>query len=339
VIYVRKNSKRVAEHCKNIMKISVIIPVYNSALLVERTIQSVLNQIGSFELEIIAIDDCSTDNSCNLISAINDDRITLKKQNVNQGPAAARNIGIKLATGKYLALLDADDYWEPVFLTKTVSFLEHNSEAIAVSVGQIHKIIGKLDTISPAIINENKIITPVLLDDFFDFWAEHNHVCTGSVLMRTDIVKQTGGQREDLRICEDLEFWALLATYGKWGFIPEVLFVSDGGIVTKKQGWMEKNRQRWASAPTVEKWQERIVKRFSTEFPKGFQRARGRIAKNLAYSMIMSERSHLARETVKVFGKQFPATDKVAKLMNRYFDYKLTWWLLTLLIRCREYFR
>jgi glycosyltransferase involved in cell wall biosynthesis len=322
-----------------LLKISVIIPIYNSALLIERTIQSVLNQSGEFDIEIIAVDDCSTDNSCELITAIDDERIILKNQSCNQGPAAARNVGIKLAQGKYLAFLDADDYWTPEFLNKTVLFLEKNDAAIAVSVGQIHKIIGKPDSIAPAILNKNKSVQSILIDNFFDFWAEHNHVCTGSVLMRTDAVQETGGQREDLRICEDLEFWALLATYGKWGFIPEVTYISDGGVVTQKQGWLSRNRKRWASAPIVEDWQQRIVKQLPTDLPHGFELIRGRIAKSLAYSMIMSNRGQLAKITVNDFGEYFPKSDKIGKIMNICSSNKLTWFLLTLLIRWREYFK
>lgn len=66
------------------------------------------------------------------------------------------------------------------------------------------------------------------------------HVCTGSITIRIDIARQAGGMREDLRQCEDLEFWAYLATFGKFGFIPEVLFVSDGNAVTRSQGWIDK---------------------------------------------------------------------------------------------------
>jgi hypothetical protein len=108
--------------------------------------------------------------------------------------------------------------------------------------------------------------------------------------MRTDIVKQTGGQRPELRITEDLEFWVYLATFGKWGFIPKVLFVSDGGAVTKQQGWWVKNQKRWASAPTVEDWESRIIERVPEDRMCSFRRARGRIAKNLAYAMILSQR-------------------------------------------------
>lgn len=297
------------------MKISAIIPVYNGSLLINRCLNSVFSQNGNHELEVIVIDDGSTDNSIEIV--INYPKhIRLIKQE-NQGPAAARNRGIEVATGKYMAFLDADDYWEPGFLETTVRFMEDNPEVVAVSVGQLHKIPGKPDTFAPAILkaNHKENNKSILLPNFIEFWAKHNHVCTGSVLMCTDIVKQTGGQRPDLKITEDLEFWAYLATFGKWGFIPKVLFVSDGGAVTQQTGWMEKNIKRWASAPTVEDWESRIIKRISHPLPVGYLSARGHIAGNLAYSMILSSRDKLARQTIRNY-RQYLRKSKLNFLLK-----------------------
>lgn len=119
--------------------------------------------------------------------------------------------GLCEARGEYCAFLDGDDYWAPEFLNKTSAFLDAYPDAVAVSVLQYHKIIGKPPVITP---HDTGITQAVMLENFYEFWAKYNHVCTGSVLMRTATAQSTGGQREDLRICEDLEFWALLATYG-----------------------------------------------------------------------------------------------------------------------------
>ena len=282
--------------------ISVIIPTYNTALLIERTIRSVLAQ-SCQDFEILIIDDCSTDNTLEVVKTIKDERIRILEQPENRGPAAARNRGLAEAKGEYCAFLDGDDYWEPDFLKETSGFLDAHPEAVAVSVMQCHKIIGKDPVTAPRDIG---VTEPVVLEDFFDFWAKNNHVCTGSVLMRTVVAQRLGGQREDLRICEDLEFWALLATQGKWGFIPKVLFTSDGGTVTKKQGWMKKNMRRWQSAPPVEDWAKRIVAGFHGNVPDFFPAALGRIARNLCYSHIMAGKSILARQEVLKYGQDFP---------------------------------
>ena len=317
------------------IKVSIIIPVYNGALLISRCLESIFNQIGSFELEVIVIDDGSTDKSLDLLDSY-PKPITILRQS-NQGPAAARNKGIEIATGKYLTFLDADDYWEPTFLKETVSFIEDKPETIAVSVGQTHKIPSKLNTISPNFLNTNpiKYRSSIVLDDFYSFWAKHNHVCTGSVLMQTEIVKQTGGQRTDLRITEDLEYWAYLATFGKWGFIPKVLFVSDGGEVTRKQGWLEKNKKRWASAPSIHTWESRILKRLSKNLLPSFNLAKGTILRNLTYAMILSNREKEAYENI-IENRELLRSDKLSRLMKFLSYTKFSWNILSILINHKE---
>ena len=320
------------------MNASIIIPVYNGSLLIDRCLNSIYNQHGEFDLEVIVIDDGSEDNSVDLVRSYSRTVIVLEQN--NQGPAVARNKGIETATGKYLAFLDADDYWLPDFLKETVRFLEENPEVISVSTGQLHKIPGKPDALVPTILktDSGKYSQPVVLPDFFSFWAEHNHVCTGSVLMRTDIVKKTRGQRPDLRITEDLEFWAYLATFGKWGFIPQVLFVSDGGAVTKQKGWLEKNRKRWISAPTIDEWESRIIKKIDKPLPAGYLSARGQIAGNLAYSMILSSRDSLALETIRST-RHHLKMNKLNTILKTASIYPPFWKLICLILRAREYSR
>ena len=318
-------------------KVSIIIPIYNGALLIKRCLDAVYKQEGDFQLEVIVIDDGSTDNTLDILSSYAKALIVLKQS--NQGPAAARNKGIEKATGKYLAFLDADDFWEPTFLEETVSFLEtHN--ALAVSVGQIHKIIGKEDRVMPQLILENHDIDEkgIVLDNFFQFWSKYNHVCTGSVLLKTEQAKQTGGQRTDLRITEDLEYWAYLSTYGKWGFIPKVLFVSDGGLVTKEQGWLEKNKKRWASAPSLYTWDSRILKRVHKNQLTSFKLAKAPIVRNLSYAMMLSNRAEEARQNI-IEHKNTLGNDKLSMIMKFSSYTKLSWFFLCELIKKKEYSR
>ena len=92
---------------KNIPLVSVIIPVYNRANILPRTIKSVSNQEFQ-DFEIIIINDCSTDSTSTVIATLEklDDRIKATSTDTNSGPAAARNIGLKLAQGKYVAFLE-----------------------------------------------------------------------------------------------------------------------------------------------------------------------------------------------------------------------------------------
>ncbi|MBO4648710.1 MAG: glycosyltransferase [Lentisphaeria bacterium] len=314
--------------------ISVVIPAYNTALLIERTIRSVLAQ-SCQDFEILIVDDCSTDNTLDVVKSIKDERIRIFEQPENRGPAAARNRGLAEAKGEYCAFLDGDDYWESDFLKETSGFLDSHPDAVAVSVMQCHKIIGK----SPVTVPRDTGVTkPMVLPDFFAFWAKYNHVCTGSVLMRSSIARQLGGQREDLRICEDLEFWALLATQGKWGFIPKVLFTSDGGAVTKKQGWRTKNMRRWQSAPPADDWAKRITAAFQGNVPDTFASALGRVARNLCYSHIMAGKTGLARQEVLKYGRNFPK-NRLNAIFQVMAKNCLLWAGFCCLLKIREYLR
>ncbi len=313
--------------------ISVIIPTYNAAPLIERTLRSVTTQNGGHDIEIIIVDDASTDNTLDVIEKLAISTIKILKQDSNHGPAAARNRGLAVATGEYMAFLDGDDFWESDFLNKTTTFLLDHPQAVAVSVMQRHKTFNGKDTIMPA---QPPVQQAVLLDDFYDFWAKHNHVCTGSALIRTAVAKATGGQREDLRVCEDLEFWALVATYGPWGFIPEVLFTSDGGLITNKQGWLNKARKRWASAVPIDIWSQRIVQRLPDNMRDSFARAQARIARGMAYSMLLDGRYEAARQDVLKCSALFPKN----KLNSAYAfcsRSRCLWFLFASCLRIREH--
>ena len=91
-------------------KVSVVIPAYNSSSCILNAIESVLNQTYD-TLEVIVSDDASNDDTCAVIRNIKDPRVKLIARTENGGAAAARNSAIRAATGRYIAFLDADDYW------------------------------------------------------------------------------------------------------------------------------------------------------------------------------------------------------------------------------------
>ena len=114
--------------------VSVITPIYNAVYFLPRLFRSVSSQrYGS--VQHFLIDDCSTDGSltCMQLQASADPSVTVCSLQSNQGPVAARNAGIDLATGKYLAFLDADDYWLPEKLAVQVQFMEETGAAISFS--------------------------------------------------------------------------------------------------------------------------------------------------------------------------------------------------------------
>jgi glycosyltransferase involved in cell wall biosynthesis len=106
-------------------KISVIIPTYNRAHTLPRALQSVRNQ-NYDNIEIIVVDDFSNDNTELLMSKAENADIRYISHNQNFGPAAARNTGIKSATGEYIAFLDSDDIWLPNKLSFQLEILIKN---------------------------------------------------------------------------------------------------------------------------------------------------------------------------------------------------------------------
>jgi len=112
--------------------VSIVTPAYNSARFIQATIDSVLAQTYT-NWELIVVDDCSNDNTSDLVSSIarRDDRIRLIRLEHNQGPAVARNTALKYATGRYIAFLDSDDLWLPNKLELQLSFM--NQKGIAFS--------------------------------------------------------------------------------------------------------------------------------------------------------------------------------------------------------------
>ena len=315
------------------MDLSIIIPVYNKSKLINRCLDSIFKQTTIHSYEVVLVDDGSTDDSVELIKARTESNIILYEQQ-NAGPSVARNKGVELSHGKYCAYLDADDYWEDGFIEKTVSFLEEHDDCVAVNVAQRHLTLSG-EHVAPACYSEYS--KPFVLDDFFSFWATNMHVCTGSVVIRSEVIKQIGGMRTDLRITEDLEFWALVSTYGSWGFIPEILFVSDGmEIITNQAEWLKKMQIRWNNAPSVTDWEKRIVKR--ANLSEAYKKARGRIARNLVYCQLLSGRESLARREAKLYGQNF-TNDAIGKLMNFARRIPLIWWLLCKFLKYREWHR
>ena len=111
--------------------ISVIIPTYNSEKTIGRCLDSIYNQTVTNNIEIIIIDDHSTDNTMNIVKSFsNTNKIKLKliENKVNRGAGFSRKIGIENANGYFISFLDSDDYWLKDKLVKQINFFESNSD-------------------------------------------------------------------------------------------------------------------------------------------------------------------------------------------------------------------
>lgn len=125
--------------------VSIITPSYKSEKYISETIESVLKQTYK-NWEMIIVDDCSPDNSNNVIESFIklDTRIKLIRLDTNSGPAIARNKAIEEAQGRYIAFLDADDVWKKDKLTKQLDFMQKKDCALTYTAYEIMNETGEL---------------------------------------------------------------------------------------------------------------------------------------------------------------------------------------------------
>ena len=297
---------------------SLIIPAYNSSASIGRSIDSALEQTVPAH-EIIVIDDGSTDDTADIIRSYGS-KVRLITQD-NQGQGAARNAGLAVATGRYIAFLDADDYWEPGFLEHMERFLDAHPQAVAASCA-FHAQRQKGDYYGPAHYEQLKAQHPdgLMLEDFFTFWADHDHIRTGTALVRHDVIREIGPQNANLRISQDLEYWALIGSAGPWGLVPEVLWVGTSDFFARRAGWRKRNAARRKRTPSVEAWQARVLPRLSPEQVAPFARVRARVAQGYAVNHMLGGDASEARKIVQAYGAEMSGalTPRLMRLGNRF---------------------
>jgi glycosyltransferase involved in cell wall biosynthesis len=171
--------------------VTVIIPAYNAAAYITRTIDSVLAQTCQ-PLEILVVDDGSKDRTADIVAALPPPVRLIRKE--NGGPASARNRGAREAKGDWLALLDADDIWQP---TKLAAQLQLGGDP---SVGLIHCLPDHRRTVVPDELT-------------FEMMWDQNWIINSSVLIRREAFESLGGFNEarELISVEDYNFWLQVA--------------------------------------------------------------------------------------------------------------------------------
>ena len=197
------------------IRVSVIIPAYNSARWLGEAIESVLGQTFH-EFELIVVDDGSTDNTSYIARAFTDPRIRYLHQH-NKGLSAARNAGIRESRAEYVALLDADDIFKPNKLELQVSVLDQRPALALVTCG-----FDVLDE-RGATVGEQR---PWLAQPKIDLQSLLfvNPVLPSTLVVRRSSFESVGLFDETLRRYEDWEFSLRLAASGhQFGYIKEVL--------------------------------------------------------------------------------------------------------------------
>jgi glycosyltransferase involved in cell wall biosynthesis len=205
------------------MLVSVIIPTYNRAKTIERAVNSVLAQTWK-KLEVIVVDDGSTDRTDDILTAYGNKIRVIHQQ--NGGVSAARNTGIRNATGEIISFLDSDDEWLPEKTERQVKMLQlTKSSGVVCCICNARMLFstGTVTSFQTARLypkqSEGIWNNPgqVLLDRFLLF----NQV----VAVWRKALDQSGYFREDLRIMEDYDLALRLALAGPWAFIADPMMV------------------------------------------------------------------------------------------------------------------
>ena len=200
------------------MKVSVVIPTFNRINLLERAVNSVIKQTKEPN-QIIVVDDGSDDNSSEMVKQKFGSVILFRQK--NRGVSAARNKGIEISKGDWIALLDSDDEWKPNKLEKQINalnkdpdcFFSHTNETwirngIRINQGKRHKKYGGY---------------------IFDKCLDICRISPSSVLFKKSILEHVGLFDDDLHVCEDYDLWLRITLNHKILFIDEPLIIKYGG--------------------------------------------------------------------------------------------------------------
>ena len=191
---------------------TVIIPAYNASAFLSDAVASVLVQTHP-EVEVIVVDDGSTDDTAALLAQwqARDPRIRAVHQH-NRGLAAARNAGLNVACGQYVAFLDADDVIHPEKLERQIAYLEAHPHTDLVysdyttADAELRPLTDEYIGTKRMPLREAYIYTNV-----FPIMAP---------LLRRSMVERVGGFDEGLRACEDWDYWVRCERAGTFGYLP-----------------------------------------------------------------------------------------------------------------------
>lgn len=197
-------------------RISVVMPAYNAQATIAEAIDSVLAQ-DLADLELIVVDDGATDATADIVAGYTarDPRVRLVRQ-ANAGVSAARNRAIAEARGTYIAFLDADDAWAPDKLSRQVALLDARPEVGFCYTAQTI-VDGAGRTIS------TYAVKPDYRGRCLPALARSNGIGLSTVMVRTELLRETGGFDESLDLCEDWELWIRLAERAELDYVDAPL--------------------------------------------------------------------------------------------------------------------
>ena len=221
-------------------KVSIILPSFNRAYLLPRAIKSILNQTFQ-DFELIIVDDGSSDNTEEVLNSFKDKRIIYIRHDRNKGASAARNTGLKVASGEYIAFQDSDDEWIPDKLEKQIKVFEAAPSEVGVVYTSFWKYLNNNEKIyipNPKIKLKEKYIFKELL--------KHNFIGLPTAIIRKECFEKVGRFDEELSCLEDWDLFIRISRYYQFMFIDEPLLLSyyTPGSVNEQEGNIKVNALR-----------------------------------------------------------------------------------------------
>ncbi len=197
--------------------VSIVIPTYNRARFLGRSVRSVLNQTNK-NFEVIVVDDASTDDTAEIIKTFKDNRIRYIRHDANAGAAAARNTGIKVSRGEYVAFQDSDDEWLPEKLQKQMKVFESAPPEVGVVYTDMWRISKgeKRYWHSPKIMPEDGIVYQQALDRVMGIGIQ-------TAIIKRECLNAVGMFDENFPRFIDLELFVRLSKYYYFHHINEPL--------------------------------------------------------------------------------------------------------------------
>jgi glycosyltransferase involved in cell wall biosynthesis len=208
--------------------VSVVIPTYNRRQLLARAIEGVRAQTYP-HWEVIVVDDGSSDDTMEYVAALaaTEPRVRFASNAHRSGPGGARNQGIELATGAFVAFLDSDDQWLPAKLEEQVSYFAEHPSAMALGTDcflggtadvdrlarRYDRIDGDRDVVFETIVRHKQ------------FW-----IYTPTVMLRREVFDRVGLFNESLIRCEDLVMWLGINEQWRWHYLPRPLAIINLSI-------------------------------------------------------------------------------------------------------------
>jgi glycosyltransferase involved in cell wall biosynthesis len=194
------------------------MPLHDKREFVVRAVNAVLGQTWR-DLELVVVDDGSTDGGADLLATIADPRLRVMRTE-RRGPGAARNTGARNSRAPWIAFVDADDEWHPTFLEKALAAARSAAETVLVFC----------DVYARGQAPRRLKIGSGTLNDYFEARMRYRvAVSSSSNLIRAEHFAAIGGFPEDFRYAEDIETWLRLSCRGPFYFIAEPLCVIEAG--------------------------------------------------------------------------------------------------------------